>query len=306
MNLDRLPRPTTFVRAPRLARELGVDLLLVSETFQETGSFKFRAAAHVVASSPHDLFVTVSSGNFGQALARAAALAGKRALVAMPAQSARVKIDAVRSWGAEVDLIDTARVSRTERLAQLAAEHPEAYVASPYDDPLVIAGNASLGREIAAQAPALDAVVTPVGGGGLASGLVVGLREAGARAEVWGAEPLLANDAARSLRSGRVESNASEPPTIADGARTSSLGRHNWPVLRDGLAGIVEVPEAEIRQAVRLLFTLANLKAEPTGALSTAALLCAPERFRGRQVACVVSGGNVDAALYAELITASE
>lgn len=305
-DLDRLPRPTTLVRAPRLARRLDADVVLVAETFQETGSFKFRAASHVVATAPNELFVTVSSGNFGQALARAAALAGKRAIVAMPAQSARVKIDAVREWGAEVDLIDTAKVSRGERLAQLAAAHPDAYVASPYDDPLVIAGNATLGREIAERLPELDAVISPVGGGGLASGLVVGLCDAGARAAVWGAEPLLANDAARSLRAGRIESNASEPPTLADGARTPSLGRHNWPILRDGLTGIVEVPEGELRAAVRLLFALANLKAEPTGALSTAALLVDPDRFRGRRVACVVSGGNVDPGLYAELIAAAE
>jgi threonine dehydratase len=251
---------------------------------------------------PNELFVTVSSGNFGQALARAVALAGKRAIVAMPAQSALVKIDAVREWGAEVDLIDTAEVSRVERLAQLAAEHPDAYVASPYDDPLVIAGNASLGLEIAALASDLDAVVVPVGGGGLAAGVLTGLRQAGARAEVWGAEPELANDAARSLRSGRIESNAGEPATLADGARTGSLGRHTWPILRDGLAGIVEIPERAIREAVRLLFALANLEAEPTGALSTAAVLAASERFRGRRVACVVSGGNVDPGLYSELI----
>ncbi len=295
------PRPTTVVRAPRLAAALGVDLVLVSETFQETGSFKFRAAAHVVASVPNELFVTVSSGNFGQALARAAALAGKRAIVAMPAGSARVKIDAVRSWGADVDLIDTAKVSRIERLAQLAAEHPGAYVASPYDDPWVIAGNASLGREIAALGE-LDAVVVPIGGGGLASGVIVGLREVGSAVEVWAAEPLLANDAARSLRSGTIESNPSESSTIADGARTPSIGRHNWPILRDGLAGVIEVPEEAICDGVRLLFTLANLKAEPTGALSIGALLAEPERFRGRSVACVISGGNVDPAVYRELI----
>jgi len=296
------PRPTTIVAAPRLATQLGVELTLVSEAFQETGSFKFRAASNVVASVPNELFVTVSSGNFGQALARAAALAGKRAIVAMPAQSARVKIDAVRAWGAEVDLIDMTTSSRARRIAELAAAHPEAYVASPYDDPLVIAGNATLGHEIAERIPELDAVVVPVGGGGLASGIVVGLRQAGSGAEIWGAEPLLANDAARSLRAGRIERNESEPATLADGARTASLGRHNWEILRAGLAGIVEVPESEIRQAVGLLFSLANLKAEPTGALSTAALLTAPERFRGRRVACVVSGGNVDPALYASLL----
>jgi len=299
---EHLPRPTTVVRSARLSKALGADVTLFSETFQETGSFKFRAAWNVVRSTPNTLYVTVSSGNFGQALARAAALAGKRAIVAMPSQSAAVKIEAVRAWGAEVDLIDTTRVSRPERLRQLAAEHPDAYVASPYDDPLVIAGNASLGREIAAAGVGLDAVVTPVGGGGLASGIVTGLREASFGAEVWGAEPLLANDAARSLASGRIERNESESPTIADGARTPSLGEHDWPILRDGLAGIVEVPEEAIREGVRKLFALANLKCEPTGALPVGALLAEPDRFRGRRVGCVVSGGNVDPQLYAELI----
>jgi threonine dehydratase len=291
------------VRAPRLADRLGVDLTIVSETFQETGSFKLRAAWNVVQTAPNELFVTVSSGNFGQALARAASLAGKRAIVAMPAQSARVKIDAVRSWGAEVDLFDTVATPRPMRLAELAAAHPDAYVASPYDDPRVIAGNASLGREIADRVAGAEAVVVPVGGGGLASGIVVGLRERGHAAEVWGAEPELANDAARSLRAGRIERNDAEPATIADGARTPALGEHNWPILRGGLAGIVEVPEAAIREAVRLLFALANLKAEPTGALPVGALLTAPERFRGRRIAAVVSGGNVDPSLYASLIS---
>jgi len=302
MEFDRLPRPTTVVRAPRLARGLDVDLTLISETFQETGSFKFRAAWNVVQSVPNELFVTVSSGNFGQALARAAALAGRRAIVAMPARSAKIKIEAVRSWGAEVDLIDMATSSRAQRLAELAADHPEAYVASPYDDPLVIAGNATLGHEIAALGIELDAVIAPVGGGGLASGLVVGLRAAGLSCEVWGAEPLLANDAARSLRAGRIERNDSESATIADGARTASLGLHNWEILRHGLAGIVEVPDEEIREGVRRLFALANLKCEPTGALPLGALLASPERFRGRRVACVVSGGNVDPAVYRDLL----
>ncbi len=301
-DLDRLPRPTTVVRASRLSEALGTEVTLLSETFQETGSFKFRAAWNVVNNVPNELFVTVSSGNFGQALARAAALAGKRAIVAMPGQSAQVKIAAVRAWGAEVDLIDTSRVSRAERLAQLAEEHPDAYVASPYDDPLVIAGNASLGREIAALGDQFDAVLVPVGGGGLSSGVLTGLREAGSALAVWGAEPLLANDAARSLRSGQLERNEGEPPTLADGARTPSLGRHNWEILRKGLAGIVEVPEEAIRAGIRLLFMLANLKCEPTGALSVGALLSARDHFHGRRVACVISGGNVDSKLYAELI----
>jgi len=299
------PRPATILESPRLSDRLGARVTLVSETFQETGSFKFRAASSVIHSVDCELFVTVSSGNFGQALARAAQLAGRRAIVAMPKGSARIKVEAVRHWGAEVILLDPARESRAGALERLAREHPEAYVASPYDDPHVIAGNASLGREIARLGIAFDAVLVPIGGGGLSSGIAVGLGHAGFATELWGAEPLLANDAARSLRSGRLESNEAgtgEPPTLADGARTASLGRRNWEILRGALAGIVEVPEELLREAVRLLFALANLKAEPTGALTVAALLASPARFSGRRIAAVVSGGHVDPSLYAQLI----
>ncbi|KAB2958228.1 MAG: pyridoxal-phosphate dependent enzyme, partial [Thermoanaerobaculia bacterium] len=185
VSFDDLPRPTTLVHAPRLSAVLGAAVTLVAETFQETGSFKFRAAWNVVRAAPSQAFLTVSSGNFGQALARAAALAGKRAIVAMPATSAAVKVAAVRHWGAQVELLDPARESRAAGLARLAAAYPEAYVASPYDDPLVIAGNASLGREIAALGrDRFDDVVVPVGGGGLAAGVATGLAEAGSRARL--------------------------------------------------------------------------------------------------------------------------
>ncbi len=298
--LAEVLRPTLLLPAPALGDALGCELTLVSETFQHTGSFKFRAGYNVARSVRQPGLLTASSGNFGQALAFACKLLGKRCTVVMPAQSARVKIDAVRAHGARVDLLDTALKTRAQRVAELAAEDPTAYVASAYDDPLVIAGNATLGRELAAQR--FDVVLVPVGGGGLSSGVLTGLREGGSAAQVWGAEPLLANDAARSLRSGRLESNAAEAPTLADGARTLSLGRHNWEILRGGLAGIVEVPEEQIAEGVRRLFLDANLKAEPTGALGVGALLLDPARFAGGRVACIVSGGNVDPALYARLI----
>jgi len=293
------PLPTVLLEAPRLAQRLGVDLLLASETFQRTGSFKYRAASNVARSVPNRELLTASSGNFGQALAFAAAEAGKLCTVVMPVTSARVKIDAVRELGAVVELVDVRVKSRAARLAELALDKPEAYLASPYDDALVIAGNASLGRELA---PLGRTIVAPVGGGGLTAGILTGLCDAGSSARLWGAEPLMANDAARSLRAGRLERNEAEPQTLADGARTLSLGVRNFALLQHGLAGIIEVPEEAIAQAVRLLFELANLKAEPTGALAVAALLVAPELFRGAPVCCVVSGGNVDAALYAALL----
>jgi threonine dehydratase len=222
----------------------------------------------------------------------------------MPATSAEVKIAAVRSAGARVDLVDTRQLSRSARVDQLRRELPGAQVVSPYDDPHVVAGNSSLGAELFARGTP-DCVLVPVGGGGLASGLVVARDLLGVACPIVGAEPALANDAARSLRSGEICSNAQEPNTLCDGARTLSLGRLNFAILRTGLQQIVEVDEANIVLAVRLLFQLVNLKAEPTGALAFAALLQAPQQFAGKSVACVVSGGNVDPAVYARLIVAS-
>ncbi|HUI41336.1 MAG TPA: threonine/serine dehydratase [Terriglobia bacterium] len=295
-------RPTTVIDAPRLAERLGIDLFLASETFQRTGSFKFRAAYHVASHVPNPAVIAASSGNFGQALACACSLVGKWSIIVMPDTSARVKVDAVREYGGQVEFVNVRSTSRAQRVEELAREHPEAYIASAYDDPLVIAGNSSLGEELARLDRSLDLIVAPVGGGGLTSGIVTGLRRAGSEARVFGAEPALANDAARSLRAGRIIANDAEPQTLADGARTLSLGRHNWEILKNGIAGIVEVPEANIVQAVRLLFELANVKAEPTGALSLGALLAEPDRFRGSAVCCVISGGNVDPAVYQQLI----
>ncbi|MCH7766633.1 MAG: threonine/serine dehydratase, partial [Acidobacteria bacterium] len=301
--LREVVRPTTLIDAPRLGRQLGVRLTLASETFQHTGSFKFRAAYNVAAQVREREIITASSGNFGQAMAYACGLLGKACTVVMPHTSAQVKVDAVREYGGRVELTDVRVKSREERVQELAREHPQAYVASAFDDPLVIEGNASLGAELAACGLSFDAVIAPVGGGGLSSGIITGLRAAGKDTPVYAAEPLLANDAARSLRAGRIVRNESEPQTIADGARTLSLGQCTWAVLREGLAGVVEVPEEKIAEAVRLLFSLANLKAEPTGALSLGALLTDPKRFQERRVCCVISGGNVDPAVYANLLS---
>jgi threonine dehydratase len=312
--VQKVARPVTFIEAPRLANRLGLEVVIASETFQHTGSFKFRAAYNVAAKVPQQRIITASSGNFGQAMAYASRLLGKSCIVVMPDTSARVKVEAVREHGGTVDLIDVTQTTRQARVAELAKAHPEAYVASAYDDPFVIEGNATLGAELAAANREFEVVLAPVGGGGLTSGLIEGLRQAGELAQthrsversrkirVTGVEPLLANDTARSLQAGRIIANESEPQTIADGVRTLSVGKRNWAVLREGLAGVVEVSEEQIREAVRLLFSLANLKAEPTGALGIAALLAVPEKFRGHSVCCVVSGGNVDLELYRAIL----
>jgi threonine dehydratase len=221
--IDSVVRPTTIVEALRLDNRLGVSLTLATETFQRTGSFKFRAAYNVASRVPQKMIIAASSGNFGQAMAYACSLLRKSCTIVMPITSAKVKVDAVREYGGEVDLIDTRMKSRADRVRELSEKHPEAYVASAYDGPLVIEGNASLGVEIGALDRQLDIVVVPVGGGGLISGVIKGLKQSRRKIAVMGAEPLLGNDAARSLRAGHIVANESEPQTIADGARTHRM-----------------------------------------------------------------------------------
>src|SRR6185295_15032710 len=172
--VTEMARPTTFIEAPRLAKLLGIDLTIATETFQHCGSFKFRAAYNVASKIPQQKVIAASSGNFGQAMAYACTLLGKSSTIVMPNTSAQVKIDAVREFGGIVDLIDIRSKGRAARVAELAAENPEAYIASAYDDPLVIEGNATLGAELAALDPAFDFVLAPVGGGGLTSGIISG------------------------------------------------------------------------------------------------------------------------------------
>jgi threonine dehydratase len=297
-------RPTFLLAAPRLSAELGCTITLASETFQHTGSFKFRAAYNLLSSIPHKQIVAASSGNFGQAVAYASQLLGKSCTIVMPETSAQVKIAAVRSYGGTADLIDIHRISRLDRVKELLAAYPAAFGAQAYDDYRVVAGNSTLGHEILT-ADTFDTIVVPIGGGGLSAGIVIARDYMEARTEIIGAEPQAGNDAARSFRSGQLLVNQSEPATIADGARTVSLGQINWEILQQGLTDVVEVPDEQTLNALRHCYLYNNLKVEPTGALSLGALLSSPERFRGKRVCCIVSGGNVDPAVYAQAITAA-
>ena len=293
--------PTVLANAEALDEAVGARVTLACETFQRTGSFKFRAAYNLLSSIPQMEIVSASSGNFGQAVALAARMLGKRCTVVMPDSSSGVKVEAVRRNGAAVELLDTRIISRGERIRQLLAEDSALFYAPAFDDVRVVAGNSSLGREILQSGMEVDAVVVPVGGGGLISGIITARDTLGSSIPIYGAEPALGNDAARSFRSGTLIANDFEPPTIADGARTLSLGEVTWPIVRRGVEDIVEVAEERIAKAMRLLFRFANVKAEPTGALSLGAVL-ANDRLAGKRVCCVVSGGNVDEDLYAAVL----
>ncbi|HSK71136.1 MAG TPA: pyridoxal-phosphate dependent enzyme [Pyrinomonadaceae bacterium] len=296
-------RPTVFIESRPLSEKFDAEITVATETFQHTGSFKFRAAYNLALNVPNDEILTASSGNFGQAIAYACKLLGKKCTVVMPETSAQVKIEGVKFFGATVDLIDTKKVGRNQRVEELAKKMPDAFIASAYDDLLVIEGNSTLGDEIANYEQDFDFVITPVGGGGLISGISKGLKRSNnSQAKLIGAEPLLGNDAYRSLQAGEIIRNEFEPMSIADGARTISMGSHNWEIIREGVSEIVEVSEENIKEAVRLYFSLANLKVEPTGALSLGAILEKGEKFIDKRVCLIVSGGNVDTDRYKEIL----
>ncbi len=301
--MKNIIRPTTIIQSVKLNRNLGCDVVLASETFQHTGSFKFRAAFNLATNVDERTILTESSGNFGQALAYACQLLGKKCIVVMPSTSAQVKVDAVKSFGGIVELTDTKVKSRKERLKELMHDYPDAFVASAYDHQLIVDGNASLGIEICELPHEIDYVVAPVGGGGLTSGIIQGIRKSGKDIKVVGAEPAMANDASRSIQAGQIVTNEEEPQTLADGARVLSIGNLNWEILSKGIERIIEVPEKNIAAGLKLLFDLANLKCEPTGALSIGAILTKPHYFKGKTVCCVISGGNVDPSIYNKLIS---
>jgi threonine dehydratase len=304
MSMQSMVRRTTFLPARSLARHLGIRLALVAETFQETGSFALRAADYVVSHVSSSILLTGSCGNFGRALAYATMRRGKSCLVALPSDSPGEQIEVLRKYQAQVEFFDAKSQMLSECLCRLKREYPGSYVITPEDDPLAIQGVASLGRELASFNWKFDTVVVPIGGGVLASGILQGLRDSGKKTFVVGAEPLAANDAARSFKIGKLVSNASLPQTIADGARHLRLGQSTWPILYRSLFDIVEVPEEKIVEAMRLLFNFANLKSEPTGALGLAALLSEPQLFRDRTVCCVVSGANVRPSVYQTILAA--
>jgi len=303
---DVAPRPALFLTSDRLNSLTGLDITLASETLQYTGSFKFRGAFNTAAQTSASHLIGISSGNFGQALAFACKVHGKRCTIVMPETSSTAKVDAVRAYGARVELVDTRTTPRVVRQAELLAEFPGAVGVYPSDGEPMLSGNESLGAEILTREPVFDAVIAPIGGGGVVVGLIRASWRLQSTTEIWAAEPTAANDVAQSFRNGRLTKLAAESASIADGVRGLGLSEANWSVVRDGCRDVIEVEESRIVEATRLLFSLANLKAEPTGALALAAAMTQPQPFVGKRVCCVVTGGNVDPELYASILAPAD
>ena len=284
---------------------------LKAESLQAIGAFKLRGAYNAVASlSPAARaagVITYSSGNHAQGVARAARLYGIPAVIVMPSDSPDIKRRRVEIDGAEIVVVGTASEERRRVAEEIATERGLSII-PPYDDPRIVAGQGTVGLEIVDDLPEVAAVVVPVGGGGLASGVAAAIAALSPSTRVIGVEPELAADARDSLEAGHIVEWPAElvSRTIADGTRTQSLGRLTFAHLSTQLDTIVTVSEAEIAAGVRLAAEESRLVVEPSGALPLAAM-----RFHAREarlmgldgpVVGVVSGGNVDPERYLELL----
>jgi threonine dehydratase len=287
---------TPVLRSRTLDRLAGRQLYFKCEQLQRVGAFKFRGAFNAVAQLSEAQaargVVTHSSGNHAQALALAAALRGIPATIVMPSNAPAVKRAAVADYGATIVLCEPTLQAREQTTADFIAR-TGATLVHPFDDPRVISGQGTVALELLEELPHLDAIVAPVGGGGLLSGVAIATRALSPTCRVYGAEPTGADDAARSKASGeRVLHHT--PKTVADGLLTT-LGALTWPVVRDLVHGIHTVTDPEIVAAMRLLWERCKLVVEPSGAVPLAAVLS--EGFRevpGEHVAIVLSGGNLD------------
>ena len=283
------------------SRTLGEHVFLKAENLQRAGSFKFRGAYNKLASLPEGRdVIAFSSGNHAQAVALAARLRGVRATIVMPEDAPQAKLDATRGYGADVVPYDRWTESREEIGARLAAERGLELV-KPYDDPLIMAGQGTVALELLEDAPELDLLLVPMSGGGLMAGCATVAKALRPGIRVVGVEPEAGDDTRRSLAAGeRVRIDV--PPTIADGLQTTEPGELTFEVNRRLVDEVVTVSDEEIVDAMLFLFDRLKLVAEPSGAVGVAALLSGKLDARGRSVGVVLSGGNVGAARFAELV----
>jgi threonine dehydratase len=297
-----LAHRTPLLRARTLDALVGAPVALKAENLQRAGAFKFRGACNAVAALRPDGVCSVSSGNHAQALALAAREHGASATILMPSDAPASKRAATEGYGAEVIEFDRYTDDRDALARALAADRGLTLV-HPYDEPLVMAGQGTVGLELATDVEDLDVVLVPCGGGGLLSGIATAIKALRPDARVVGVEPEAGDDTARSLRAGervRIEVR----PTIADGQQVPTPGERTWEVIRALVDDVVTVSDAEIVTAMRLLFERVKVVAEPSGASALAALLAGRVKPRGGTVGVVISGGNVDAARFAALTAA--
>jgi threo-3-hydroxy-L-aspartate ammonia-lyase len=296
---------TPVVSSRTLNRRCGAQVFVKCENLQRMGAFKFRGAYNFLSLlSPQERergVVAFSSGNHAQGVALAARLLGIAATIVMPFDAPQVKLAATRDYGAEIVHYERARSHREEIARGIAAERGATLV-PPFDDARIVAGAGTAALELLEDAAELDAIVVPVGGGGLMAGTAIASSRQGASIAIYGVEPEAGDDFAQSLaRGARV--TIAVPQTIADGLQTTSPGELTFRVARERVRAIVTVGDDELRDAMRFAFERMKLVVEPSGAAALAALLQGRiAGIAGKRVGVIVSGGNIDAARYATLL----
>lgn len=286
---------TPVLRSRTLDERIGASVHVKAESFQRTGAFKFRGAYNAIVQLTEEEraggVLTFSSGNHAQAVALVGRLLGVRVVVVMPDDAPKAKRAATEGYGAEVVPYDPAEIGREELAERLRTERGMTVI-PPYDHPEVVAGQGTAALELIEEAGELDLLLAPCGGGGLLSGTALAASSIpGCR--VVGVEPELADDATRSFRSGTLQ-RVRNPPTIADGLRTPSLGAVTWPIVRERVDAMLTVTEEEIVAAMRFYWERMKLVVEPSGAVALAALLHREELRGSPRVGVLISGGNVD------------
>ncbi|MBK3804136.1 pyridoxal-phosphate dependent enzyme [Azospirillum brasilense] len=307
--LDGFAVRTPLLENALLNERVGGRVLLKPEVLQRSGSFKFRGAfnrlSQLTPAERRGGVVAWSSGNHAQGVAAAAALLGMPAVIVMPSDAPALKIANTRGYGAEVVLYDRWTESR-EAIATAIAEERGAATVPPYDHPQIMAGQGTVGLEIAAQAQAIgavpDDVIAPCSGGGLMSGVATAVRHSFPDARLWAAEPAGFDDVARSLAAGERVENVAGQRSICDALLTPTPGALTFPVMKDLLSGSLAVTDAEVKAAMAYAFTVLKLVVEPGGAVGLAAVLTGKLPAAGRTVAVVLSGGNVDAATFTDAL----
>ncbi|MFO0453400.1 MAG: threonine/serine dehydratase [Pseudomonadota bacterium] len=310
--LDGVAVRTPLLEFEALNARVGGRVLLKCEGFQHTGSFKFRGAYNRLARlAPAERaagVVAFSSGNHAQGVADAARRLGMRATIVMPADAPAIKLANTRALGAEVVTYDRLRESREAIAARIAAERGSVLVPA-FDDPYVMAGQGTIGLEIAAQAAergvAVDQAVACCAGGGLSSGIAVALAGRSPATRLYATEPAGHDDLARSLQSGRREVNEPGTRSICDALLVVQPGELTFPILRARLSGVLVVTDPEVRDAMRLAFRDLKLVVEPGGAAALAAVLAGRLETRGRVTAVTLSGANVDPEAFARVLTST-
>lgn len=268
------------------------------ENFQRMGAFKFRGAYNALSQlTPAQKrmgVVAFSSGNHAQAVALSGRLLGVPATIVMPTDAPRVKLEATRGYGAEVVLYDASNEDR-QKIAERLASERGLTVIPPFDHPHILAGQGTAAKELIEETGPLDLLLVPCGGGGLLSGCSIAARQLAPECRVIGVEPAAGDDGLRSFRSGKLES-VPLPMTIADGARTMSLGKLTFAIIRRNVSDFLTVTDDELLKWMFFLWERMKIVVEPTGALAAAALMQGKVEARGMKVGVVISGGNVDLA----------